>query len=171
MQTVSFTPTPDDLLAAYRLNVRTTWKSGRMVRAYLIGGGVVGVIAAGCALAWELAPVATAAVTGFVYWVVALTGIVLATYLRLPRQVRRIFDQQKSLHRETTVTWTQAHITFESSQGQTRHDWADFLMIVQSRNVVILRQSEALMNFIPTRVLNAAQIETIVHRGTVPPAP
>ncbi|MES1971310.1 MAG: YcxB family protein [Pseudomonadota bacterium] len=158
MQTISFQPTPEDLLGAYKLNFRATLKSKRVMRAYIGGCSALAGLAAAGAWAWDIAPVWIAAAIGFGYWITFLSLIFASAYLRLPRQVRRIFDQQKSLHDETTIEWSETGISFTSSRGNSQFLWSDFVKIVRGQDAIILRQSDALMNFIPSRALSPEQL-------------
>ncbi|WP_442678036.1 YcxB family protein [Sphingomonas sp. ASY06-1R] len=164
MQSVTFQATPEDLVAAYRLNYALTVKSKRVLRGYLIGGLLVAVAAGGAAWKWDLASVPLAMLGGFAYWVLVLSLIILAAYLRLPRQVRRIYRQQKSLHDEATVEWSDSGIDFVSARGRAHFVWSDFIGIFANRDVIVLRQSEALINFIPTRVLSPDQRNALTSK-------
>jgi hypothetical protein len=157
MQSVTFQATPEDLVAAYRLNYTRTVKSKRVLRAYLVGGLLVAVAAGAAAWKWDLASVPLAMLGGFAYWALIFSLIILTAYLRLPRQVRRIYQQQKSLHDDATVEWSESGIDFLSARGRAHFLWSDFIGIVANRDVIVLRQSEALINFIPTRVLTLDQ--------------
>lgn len=158
MQMVSFQATPEDLLGAYRLNFRVTLKSKRVIRAYVSGGAAFAVTAMAAAWEWDIAPVSIAAAIGLGYWIALLSLIFFSAYLRLPRQVKRIFDQQKSLHDNTTVEWSETGISFISSRGHSQFSWSDFVKIVKGQDAIILRQSDALMNFIPSRALSQEQL-------------
>ncbi|WP_420139518.1 YcxB family protein [Sphingomonas sp.] len=164
MQSVTFTATPDDLIAAYRLNYVLSVKSKRVLRGYLFGGLFVAVAAGIASSEWKLAPVPLAALGGMAYWVLIFSLIMLAAYWRLPRQVRRIYRQQKSLHDAATVEWSDSGIYFRSTRGEAHFAWGDFIGIVTNDDVVILRQSEALINFIPTRVLTPEQRDELTGK-------
>ncbi len=161
MQSVTFTPTVEDLIQVYRLNLITTWKSARVIRAYLVGGAAVAGAAALAAWALQFAPAPIAAVAGLAYWLTFLTGILISAYLRMPKRVRRIYAQQKALHDATVAKWSAAGIELTSARGHARFEWRDFTSIVFGRQAVIFRQSEMISNFVPTRVLSAEQIASI----------
>jgi hypothetical protein len=159
MHSVSFQATPEDLLAASRLNFSITLKSKRVIRAYIGGGVILAVLAGVAAWQWSIGPVPLIAAIGLGYWVALLSLIFLSAYLRLPRQIKRIFDQQKLLHEETTVEWSDAGISFTSARAYSNFAWSDFIKIVRGREVIILRQSDVVMNFIPSRALSQEQLE------------
>lgn len=160
MRTISFQATPKDVLAAYRLNFRVTLKSERVIRTYVGGSVTLAAMAGAAAWRWDIAPVPIAAAIGLGYWIAFISLIFSSAYLRLPRQVRRIFDQQKSLHDTTTVEWSETGISFISSRGHSHFSWSDFVKIVRGRETIILRQSDALMNFIPSRALSQEQLSS-----------
>lgn len=161
METASFQPTADDLLAGNRLFYRTSLRSWRVARAFLLGGAVFAAVFLSCVWGQGLIVMAFTAIGGVVGWAVALGVILLGNYLQLPRRVRRIYAQQKALHDGVEVTWSEAGITITSSRGGGTFNWSDFLRMHRDDHVVILLQSEALFNFIPIRALTAQQADNI----------
>lgn len=160
---VSFSPTSDDLLAAYRLKMKRAVRSNRVGRTYILGAVILGALCGLAASLWGIAPVSIAVFAGGGYWLVFLTVVFGAAYLRLPRQVRRIFADQKTLHGKTVVEWSDAGISFSSARGESRFTWSDYIDAVADRDAMILLQSEVLMNFIPARVLLPGQANEIVR--------
>ncbi|MDX3882895.1 MAG: YcxB family protein [Sphingomonas sp.] len=161
MKTAHFQADQSDLIAAYKLNFRATLKSKRIARSYVGGCAALAGIAALAAWAWNLMSVPLAAVAGAAYWIVFLSAILLSAYLRLPRQVKRIFLQQKSLHEDTTIEWSDSGISFRSARGRSSFEWSDFVLVVIGRDTIIFRQSDALMNFVPVRALTPEQVSDI----------
>jgi len=164
MQIATFDASAEDLLAAYRLNLKAKLKSKRVRRKLVIGGVAVGALCAAAARIWPFAPVSIAAAIGAAYWILFSTAIFGTAYLRLPRQSRTIFVQQKSLHGTTIVEWDDIGITFKSPKGQSNFAWDDFTGIDAGNNVILLRQSDAVMNFVPTRALTENQIIDLAGR-------
>lgn len=164
MQTATFNTSAEDLLAAYRLNLKTRLKTKRVQRNLLVGGLAVGVLCAAAAWIWPFAALPIAAAIGVAYWMLFITAIFGAAYLRLPRQSRTIYAQQKSLHGTTTVEWNDKGITFKSVRGQSNFVWDDFTGIDAGNDVILLRQSDAVMNFIPTRALTEDQVMDLASR-------
>jgi hypothetical protein len=165
MYSTTFQPTPEDLLAAYRLNFHINLRSKRVLRAYTGGGAALAIAAALAAWTWGLSSVLLAGAGGLAYWIIMLSAILASVYYRLPRQIRRVFEQQKALHDSTTVEWSDTGISFRSTRGHSNFAWQDFIKVVKGRDVVILRQSDALMNFIPVRALSPQQLESIAARA------
>lgn len=167
MQIATFNTSADDLLAAYRLNLKAKLRAKRAQRNFLVGGLAVGVLCAAAAWIWPFAPLLIAAAIGVAYWMLFLTAVFGAAYLRLPRQSRTIYAQQKSLHGTTTVQWNEKGITFKSVKGQSSFGWDDFTRIDASNDVILLWQSDAVMNFIPARVLTDDQVMDLASRKRV----
>lgn len=165
MNSITFEPTAEDLLAANRLNFVATLNSRRVARSYALGSLTLGAVVAYAFWAWQLAPIILGAVIGVAYWLVFLSLILLSAYLRLPRQVRRIYGQQKSLHDITTVDWSENAISFTSCRATSKFYWIDFIKIIKGKEIIILLQSDVVMNFIPLRSLSAQQAEDIAAKG------
>ena len=161
---ITFNTSAEDLLAAYRLNFRAKLKTKRAQRNLLMGGLVVGALCAAAAWIWPFAPLSIAAAIGVAYWMLFITAVFGAAYLRLPRQSRTIYAQQKSLHGRTTIEWDEKGITFKSVMGQSNFAWDDFIGIDAGSDVILLRQSDAVMNFIPTRALTEDQVMDLASR-------
>jgi hypothetical protein len=161
METAHFQANQSDVIAAYKLNFRATLKSKRIVRSYVGGCAALAGIGASAAWTWNLMSVLLAAMAGAAYWIVFLSAILFSAYLRLPRQVKRIFSQQKSLHEDTAIEWSERGISFRSARGHSSFDWSDFVLVVIGRDTIIFRQSDALMNFVPVRALTPEQVSGI----------
>ncbi|MBT0669317.1 YcxB family protein [Novosphingobium profundi] len=164
MQKASFDTSPEDLTAAYRLNLKARLTARRARRNYFVSTVAIGMLAAVSTSIWPFGSPVFAAVIAMIYWLLFLAFVFATAYLRLPRQSRAIYTQQKSLHVTTTVEWNDAGIAFTSAKGQTHFVWDDFTRIDADEKVVLLWQSDAVMNFIPTRVLTPVQLGDITGR-------
>jgi len=137
-----------------------------MLKSYVLGSLVFGVIAVG--LVWD-EPAVAKLVTflgGVLFWTLLLTLILMLNYLLLPRRVRRIFVQQKTLHDEVAIEWNDQSISFTSRRGASRFLWSDFLRVAENQKAIVLLQSDVLFNFIPKRVLSADDVASIMaYRG------
>lgn len=162
---ISFQPTLEDVLNANRLHFTASLKTRRMRRAWLVGS-LLGTMA-GLAIAWLLdLSMVVMAVIGFAAWLLFLSSVLLAAYLRLPGQARRTFAQQKSLQGEVAVKWSDAGISMTSERGHAQLKWGDFVEIVEGRDAILLRQTDTLFSFIPKRLLSEEQTASIVrHRS------
>lgn len=162
MSTASFLPTEEDLLAAKRLQYRRSLRSGRVWRS-LAGGGAI-LAAFGFMLNWMVtdSPSLWMPVLVFLGWAAFLALILFSNYLQISKRVHRTFVQQKAFHEAIDVEWTEEGITFRSSRGFGNYSWDDFLDAVEDRDVIILFQSDELMNFIPKRVLDLERAQAIM---------
>ncbi|MEQ1954556.1 YcxB family protein [Mesorhizobium sp. CN2-181] len=95
----------------------------------------------------------------------ALGAILLSIHILLPWRVRRIFAQQKSLHDEIHIDWSDEEIAFKSERGYFKFRWNDFVKIAESKEVIILHQSDVMFNFIPKRVLSTDQAASMMSHG------
>ena len=164
MPSISFQPTLEDVLAASRLHFTTSLKTKGILRSYLRGGAICAT--AGLAVAWFLdLPLVLTALVGLAYWVLFLSLCLLAAYLRLPRQTRRTFAQQKSLQGNFTIEWSDVGISTTSERGHSQFKWEDFITIVEGRDAIVLRQSDMLFNFIPKRALSDEQAASIMQHA------
>jgi hypothetical protein len=164
MQTVTFEPCAEDLLAANRLIFKIVLKTKRTQYGFLTGGLIAGALCALASWIWSFDTPLRFAAIGVIYWIFFITVVFGAVYLRLPRQSRTVYVQQKSLHGPSTVEWSDIGITFKSERGQSSFAWDDFTRIEVGDDVVVLRQSDALSNFIPRRALSAEQVKDIARR-------
>ncbi|WP_294331593.1 YcxB family protein [uncultured Sphingomonas sp.] len=164
MHSVTFEPTQDDVIAASRLNYRATLRSGRVVRAYLLPSAVLALLGWFLAGPWSLGPAPLIAALAGGYWLLVFSLILWTNYLFIPSRARRNFAQQRALHDRTTITWSPAGISFVSERGHTNFAWTDFIGIVRGRDVIILRQTDLLVNFVPTRLLDSEQLDSFPAR-------
>lgn len=160
MYSVTFQPTPEDLIAAARLNYRATLRSRRVILPLIGGCVVIGLIGWSVADPVGLGPAPVLAAIGAGYWAVVFGSILLVSYLRIPPRMRRNFVQQRALHDPITVSWSDEGIAITAERGHLTLAWTDFVRIVKGRDAIVLRQSDLLMNFVPTRVLSTEQIDS-----------
>ena len=164
MSSISFQPTPRDVLAATRLHYSASLRTRRMRRAYLFGTALCA--AAGLALArvFDLSLMLTA-LAGAVLWPLFLSLVLLAGCLRLPWQARRMFAERKSLQGTITVEWSDAGISTKSTYSRSRFAWSDFSAIVEGPDTILLRETDTLFTFLPKRVLSDEQVASIMQYG------
>ena len=160
MLSISYQPTESDLIAAYRLHASNALRSKRTWVGFLIGALICALIS-GWVFESDLG-LPLGALLSVIYWLVLLGLLIGIARLALARRVRRIFAQQKSLHGESTVAWSDESITFGSPKGMTTYEWSDFLKIIEDRNIILLMQSDALFNFVPKRLLSSDQAARIM---------
>ncbi|MEP7007159.1 MAG: YcxB family protein [Sphingomonas bacterium] len=162
---ISFQPMLEDVLNANRLHFTASLKARRMRRASLLGGALGAT--AGLAIAWLLdLSMVLMAVIGLASWLLFLSSVLLAAYLRLPGQARLTFAQQKSLQGEVAVKWSDVGISMTSERGHAQLKWEDFVEIIEGRDAILLRQTDTLFSFVPKRLLSEEQAASIVrHRS------
>lgn len=103
---------------------------------------------------------------GVIIWTFFLGIFFLMNYLFIPRRARRIFLQQKNLHNEVALQWSDGGVSFKSAKGSSNFSWSDFIRIAENRHAIILLQSDALFNFIPKRVLSSDEVASIMAHRT-----
>jgi len=161
MMATNFQATEADLVAGYRLHFLDSIKRKRALRAFVVVAVVCALVSTWLLWSDDIGPI-VAALVGLVYGFGLLAIILVINFLMLPRRVRRIFAQQKSLHGETHVEWSDAGISFRSAHGHSTLEWSDYVRLVEGRDMILLMQSDALFNFIPKSALTAEQAAGIM---------
>lgn len=135
----------DDYLAAIRLSMKP--------RPLLLAlGGLLLVLAL---LALGLA--ASAALQGRADWndllsALAITFLPAWYWLYLPWRVRRLYQQQRSLHEPYSVTMDDdTGLHFQTTNGQARLPWEHIHRWRESRSLFVLHESDALIHILPKR--------------------
>jgi hypothetical protein len=145
---ITFTPTADHLLAAYRTNYQV-YGYKRIFLYFALGlilgiglvyldkswGKTQGWVTIGAALFWCL--IVLLALTSFV------------KFIWMPRYSRRIFDQQRDLQQPVTISWDADRFTTIADSGTAHLKWADFHKWRRTKSVFLLYRSDALFNFLP----------------------
>lgn len=72
-----------------------------------------------------------------------------------PILARRTFRQQRSLHGEVGLSWTEQRLEFDSEYGQFAMPWSHFLRFGEDRHTFVLFESDRLYRIIPKRALDA----------------
>lgn len=72
-----------------------------------------------------------------------------------PMLARRTFRQQRSLHGEVGLTWTDERLEFDSEYGQFAMPWSHFMRFGEDRHTFVLFESDRLYRIIPKRALDA----------------
>lgn len=163
MQTVTYQLTSADLLAAYRLNASYALRRPSVwVRIALVGVTFASVAA------WSLGEdlgMTFSALVGVSYWFLLFGALFLVGRLTLPRRVGRIFRQQKALHGDTTLEWSEESFGFRTSRGTSCYPWSDFMRIMEDKHTIVLMQSDVYFNFVPKRFLSAEQAASITEHA------
>jgi len=100
-------------------------------------------------------------------WTPVIIGVILALLLiglymvYLPYRLRKIFKQQKELHRPYTITIDEAGTHFKNEMGEANRPWNIFLKWKEDDNIIILYHSDLLFSMLPKRYLNDESIQFI----------
>jgi hypothetical protein len=89
---------------------------------------------------------------------------VLNDRVLLPRRARRFVSQQKSIQGEISIGWDAEGVVFIAKAGQSRTAWDDYFKWLENESVLVLFQSENLLNVLPKRCLTNDQVAE-VRRG------
>lgn len=164
MASVSFQYLPEDFLEAWRLQLRQN-SFARVCR---------------------FAPLVLLAISGLGSWTefrdhglivglfsilpsAILSGlllglIVLGDRVLLPRRAKRFVSQQKSIQGEISIGWDAEGVAFAAKDAQSRTAWGDYFKWLENDVVLVLFQSENLLNVLPKRVLTDEQVAEIRSR-------
>lgn len=86
----------------------------------------------------------------FPFLLVFMLGLVVN-----PLLARRIYRQQRSLHGEIGLAWTDERLEFDSEYGQFAMPWNHFTRWAEDNRTFVLFESDRLYRIIPKRVLDA----------------
>jgi hypothetical protein len=86
---------------------------------------------------------------------------VLNDRVLLPRRARRFVSQQKSIQGETSIGWDAEGVAFIAKAGQSRIAWDDYFKWLENESVLVLFQSENLLNVVPKRCLTTDQVAEV----------
>lgn len=149
-----------DMLAAARLH----HLAGMGSRRTLAFVAVLAVVAfgAGAAIAdlgdgWVL--IGAAAAVGMVVYLYALFLVV--RMVRLPLAVRRAFREQRNLHEDHEIAWSER--SYAAVGRTTRSDlpWSDYLKWRENDRVLLLYVSSGFYQVLPKRALSADAVSDI----------
>lgn len=94
-------------------------------------------------------------------WLAIVSLVLGMLRLQLPGRTRRRFSEERSLHGEVRLSWSEDHLTFETSNGHSRHSWDEFGKWAESKAVFIVFYTERLFSFVPKRVLSSNEVEEL----------
>ena len=92
-------------------------------------------------------------------WVGFLGAVTALSLLVLPRRVKRIYAQQKSLQLNYEVAWDDAAMDVTTSQGTLHYPWTDFVRWNENATTLLVYQSDMMFNFIPKHTLNGDNLD------------
>jgi len=100
-------------------------------------------------------------------WTPAIIGVLLALVMilymafYLPNRLRKLFKQQKDLHRPFTITVDEAGLQYINEMGEAKRLWNIFLKWKEDENILILYHSDLLFSMLPKRYLNNGSTQFI----------
>ena len=170
---VTFTPTKAEYIAATRVHFMKQLASRRfIVRMAVLGLGLWLVVTLlGYALEGKLLEAAAIGLLSIMSGFAALSILIGANFLLMPRLSGRLYDQQKSLHRQTEFYWDDVGTRWISDTGDARYPWDDYHRYTVTKDVVLLYLNDHLMHFIPRHVLGTASedlVSTARDAGVLP---
>ncbi|MGU3399826.1 YcxB family protein [Brucellaceae bacterium D45D] len=95
---------------------------------------------------------------GALWIATAILTLCELTYLDAPRQTRKIFKQQKNLHKPYTLTRDGDRRELTSEAGNARLSRNDLLKMRKDSKIMLFYESEQLYRLIPKRSLTQDQI-------------
>ena len=163
MNKLKFTPTEDDLHAAYRLHIqRVGWKRHAY---FILFGAIVGIILAAFD-GFENSGQAIGLIGAMMLWaaVVATLMQFLIPIFWIPRLAKKIYKQQKDLRLETETWWDDDKIHSRNAQGHSYFEFTDMVKWRADAAVILLYRSDHLFNFIPTRIFEDSTLDDALIR-------
>jgi hypothetical protein len=158
---VSFMPTADDYLAANKDWSSQTFRKPRTIVA-LAAVTVVAALLGGLSSPLDGDPYPIFRAIGFGFSGLAIMAIgYLASWLVLPRQVRRLYGQQKSLQRTWRYAWSDEGLEFTSTHGTAKLPWVDLRRWSIGSRTFLFFASDRVFYFIPFHVLDEWQAEDL----------
>lgn len=82
---------------------------------------------------------------------VAMAYLAIYFFLWIPRQLNRLYAQQKLLHGEFIFEISDEHLISRSVHGESKLPWSVFHKWKSGRDIVLLYQSDALFHVFPGR--------------------
>lgn len=157
--------TPQDLLAAWRLQRRNSVAVtiSRFVPILLIAIYAWSIWPNVVDYGWEAA---FQDVTMPILVVVLVASNLLQEFVLLPRRAQKILEQQKGLGGEITYDWDQDGLRVTGETGHSRLAWGDYVRWLEDDRVLVLFQSDNILNLMPKSRLTSKQAAEIRERLT-----
>ncbi|TCR70236.1 YcxB-like protein [Bosea sp. BK604] len=76
----------------------------------------------------------------------------------VPRATRRLFRQQKTLHRPMSYSWSQAGLKVSSENGEWLFAWADYLELAENGTIMLVYEGPRLFQMLPKRFFTSEQL-------------
>ncbi len=86
-----------------------------------------------------------------------VAGALATHYICIPWQARRVFRQQKSMHRPFELSWDNNGLHAKDANGEYRHLWSDIVRWREDDTLFVLNLSDALFLMVPKRAFPEEQ--------------
>lgn len=160
---ISFTPDADDYVAACRANFLVAWRRPLVLRRFAIVVSVFTVL--GAAFGWyterEIVPTLIVAAGAGLYAALLLSLIMGITLLLLPRRTRKLFAQQRSIHRRFDYGWSDEGLEASSDLGNIRRGWDEFHGWRRVPSAFLIYHNTQMFEFLPLRAMTGEQAEDL----------
>lgn len=165
---VTYTLTSDDYVVALKTAFGRSIRRWGALRGWLIVAAACGVIGGFSALGTVGVWGKLIIVCGFLAWGAIMIPLCWGfCYLLLPRQARRLFRQQRSLHSPWTYRWSETGLENEGETGLVRFKWGDLHAWTRGRKVFLFYANDALFYMLPLHALSEAEadeLESLLER-------
>jgi hypothetical protein len=138
-----------DYLAATRLHGRwsiTRWSLMILSSILVLGAGLLLLLSDGTS--------SDSRFSGELFICITIAAWGVQAYVRwvgMPKRVRRLFGQQKSLQRVYTLSWDDEHLKIEGADGSSSTPWSDFLKWREDALMFLLYFNDILFRIVPKR--------------------
>lgn len=150
---VRFTLTAEDYANALRLHMRRYWATRWGPKLFML------VVFVGAILAMVLTEFhegwTSAAIGGMIGAVIVP---LLAYYVFIPRQARKVYAQQKTLHQPVEASWDETGYTASTETVSSVVVWTDYYGWSLDDKMVLFMQSQALFQMLPRHALTDVQL-------------
>jgi hypothetical protein len=140
--------------------VRAVQAAARPSRVtFIVIALISALILAGALVAWD-SGYGREAVIAVSVWCGIVLGARVGQILWIPVQARKVFRQQRGLHRPHEVSWNDAGLTTTAEDGTWTISWADFHKSLELEDQFILFLSDAVFVMLPKRAFqDSGQID------------
>lgn len=153
---VSFTITAEDYANALRLRTRRYWFRSTRIKVF------VAAVVTACALTIAIAgfdSIAGSLAGGAMIGLVGLTAwLPLAYFVFLPRQARKIYDQQKTMQHPVEASWSSEAYSAATPVTASTVPWGEYYGWCADETIILLMHSPVMFQMIPRYALSPAQL-------------
>ena len=93
--------------------------------------------------------------------VVAISVITAITYVLVPRRARKLFRQQKALHAQASIGWSDEGFSYKSELTSSRHPWTHYRQWGENKDVLVMFLTDTQFNLVPKREIPDGALEEL----------